>query len=212
MNTSELLTVFRQEVADVALPYLWADALVYTYIDDAQKQFCRWTYGIADSRSFKLSVKPATDWYRADPRILKIRSAMDSVSGTDVPLVPSEKMAERGMRFDGRVGTPSAIVPDLDDNMLRVWPIPVVASTILLRTFRLPTTVAAGEDLEIRDEHQLNLLLWVKHRAYGMQDSETTDKRKAAEYEEAFRAYCAAAKVEQDRLLRPVGRVSYGGI
>lgn len=212
MNTTELLGVFRQEVADVELPYLWSDALVYTYIDDAQKQFCRWTYGIADSRSFKLSIKPATDWYKTDPRILKLRSAQDAVTGLDIPIVPSEKMADRGMRFDGRVGTPRAIVPDLDDNLLRIWPLPNALGTLTLRTFRLPTTVAAGDDFEVRDEHQLNLLLWVKHRAYSVQDSETTDKRKAAEYREAFMAYCAAAKLEQDRLLRPTGTVTYGGI
>lgn len=212
MNTTELLGIFRQEVADTVPTYLWADALVYTYIDDAQKQFCRWGYGIADSRSFKLSIKPATDWYKADPHILKIRSAMDSVTGGDVPLVASENMAKRGMRFDGRAGSPQALIPDLDDNMLRIWPLPNAASLLLLRTFRLPTTVAAGDDFEIRDEHHLNLLLWVKHRAYGVQDSETTDKRKSAEYREAFQAYCAAAKVEQDRLLRPTGCVSYGGL
>lgn len=212
MNTTELLGIFRQEVADVETPYLWADALVYTYIDDAQKQFCRWTYGIADSRSFKLNIKPATDWYRTDPRILKLRSVHDAVTGRDVPIVPSEKMAARGMRFDNRVGVPQALVPDLDDNMLRIWPIPNALGTLSLRTFRLPTTVAAGDDFEIRDEHQLNLLLWVKHRAYGVQDSETTDKRKAAEYRDAFQAYCATAKLEQDRLLRPAGCVAYGGV
>ena len=35
MNTTELLAIFREEVADIELPYLWSDALIYAYIDDA---------------------------------------------------------------------------------------------------------------------------------------------------------------------------------
>lgn len=212
MTTTELLAVFRQEVADVEPEYLWADDLVYTYIDDAQKQFCRWTFGIADSRSFKVTTVVNTDWYKLDPKILKVRDAQDRVTGLDVAVVAPEKLKDLGIRFDGRVGSAKALVVGLDDNMVRVWPMPNVVQTIELRTFRLPVTVGAGDDFEVGEQHHLNLLKWVKHRAYGMQDSETTDKRKAAEYEEAFRAYCAAAKVEQDRLIRPVGTVNYGGI
>ena len=60
MNTTELLAVFRQEVFDLETPYLWSDALVYTYIDEAQKQFCRDTYGIEDSSSFTLAIAIGT--------------------------------------------------------------------------------------------------------------------------------------------------------
>ncbi len=78
--------------------------------------------------------------------------------------------------------------------------------------FRLPDTVIAGDDFEIDEQHHRGLLLWVKHRAYDVQDSEMYDKRKSMDYEARFRAYCAVAKAEQDRLNRPVSVVAYGGL
>lgn len=213
MNTTELLTTFRAEVFDAVAPYLWSDALVYTYIDDAQKQFCRDTYGIADARSFKLSVKAnGTVWYALDPLILKLRSAVDSTTGREVPMVAVEKMEANNLRFDGTVGPLKALITGLEENMLRVLPIPNVASTIELRTFRLPATVAKGDDFEIGDQHVLNLLAWVKYRAYSVQDADAKDEKKAAAFKADFAAYCAKSKVEQSRSRRPVSAVTYGGI
>lgn len=212
MNTTELLGLFREEVADAELPYLWSDASVYRYIDDAQKQFCRWTYGIADARSFKLFIKPGTEWYPVDPRVLKVRSAANAVTGREVPLVALEKLDEHGIRFDKAPGHVAALISGMQENTLRAWPVPNVAAVVELRTFRLPETVEAGSEFEIGEQHHLNLLLWVKHRAYGIQDSEGSDKNKAADYEARFARYCAAAKLEQGRLYRPVSTVRYGGL
>lgn len=211
MTTTELLAVFRQEVFDQEAPYLWSDALVYTYIDDAQKQFCRDTYGIADARSFKLSVLSGTEWYKTDARILKIRSIVRADSGRDVPLLPVEKM-DGDMRFDGASGPVKALVSGLEKNLLRAWPKPNAAATLELRTFRLPTTVETGDDFEIDDQHVLPLLFWVKHKAYDVQDSETYDQHASDKFRARHDAYCAAAKNEQSRAMHPVGSVSYGGL
>ena len=47
MNSTELLGTFREEMNDLQTPYLWSDALLYRYINDAQEMFCRRTEGIA---------------------------------------------------------------------------------------------------------------------------------------------------------------------
>ena len=213
MNTAELLAVFRAEVRDTAQPYLWSDELVYGYIDDAQKQFCRDTYGLADSRSFKIQVKDdGTEWYSLDPRILKIRNAFDTSTGVEVPLVAAEKMQLRGVRFNGAVGQTKVIVVGLGDNAVRVWPKPNVAMSIELHTFRLPSDAGAGDDLEIDPQHHRHLLYWVKHLAYDMQDSQTYDKQASDKYRAKWDAYCAKSKADQGRASRPVGTVAYGGI
>lgn len=213
MNTTELLAVFRQEVFDLATPYLWADSLIYTYIDDAQKQFCRWTYGIEDARSFKITIKSdGTEWYALDPAILKVRSATTQDTGDDMPLVASEKMREKGMKFDGKVGPTRALITGLEKGYVRTHPVPNTASVVELSTFRLPADVVAGDDFEIDPQHILPLLYWVKSKAYGVQDTETYNPKLAAEFEQKFRDYCAQAKVEQSRMRRPVSTVSYGGL
>lgn len=212
MNTTELKDVVRQEVYDTVAPYLWSDALIYTYIDDAQKQFCRETDGIEDSRSFKVTVKAdGTVWYAIDPRILKIRDAADTLTGRPVPLIAVEKMADHGMYFDGAVGPVRAFITGMEKGYVRAFPIPNVASVVELRTYRLPSDVVAGDDFEIDAHHTLNLSMWVKHRLYSVQDAETRDDKKAAEFYEAFHNYCQRSKSEQGRLRRPVSTVTYGG-
>ena len=214
MTPAELLGIFRIEVQDVELPYLWSDALAYGYMDDAQKQFCRLTYGIEDARSFKLSVTATKIWYDLDPLILQVRRAENNATGREVPLVPYEKLHVYGYRFDGSTGEPRALVTGLERRSLRLYPVPTEALTINLFTFRLPeeiTTAGAGE-FEIDDQHHRNLLAWVKYRAYDVQDAEVYDKTKAQMFKAQFEQYCFEAKKEQSRLNRPLGAVVYGGI
>jgi hypothetical protein len=213
MNTTELLAVVREELFDLELPYLWSDPILYTYIDDAQKQFCRETYGIEDARSFKLTIKSdGTVWYAIDPLILKIRDAIDPATGYDVPLIAIEKMRENGYRFDGTVGPLKVLITGMEKGYVRALPIPNVASSVELRTFRLSNDVVAGDDFEIDPQHVLNLGYWIKYRAYSKQDAETRDDKKAASNKGLFEEYCAKAKVEQSRQRRPVSTVTYGGI
>ena len=213
MTTTELLSLFRSEVFDLETPYLWSDALIYSYIDEAQKQFCRDTYGIADARSFKLTIKTdGTVWYTLDPRILKIRDAVDQATGLPIPIVPVEKMLEHSLKFDGTHGQLRALVSGMEENVLRTVPVPNVAAVIELRTFRLPDDVAAGDDLEVASQHHTRLLYWVKHRAYDVQDTETYDKAASDKYKARHDTYCAGVKVEQSRARHSAGTVVYGGI
>lgn len=213
MNTTELKDIIREEVYDTVAPYLWSDPLIYTYIDDAQKQFCRETDGIEDSRSFKLSIKAdGTVWYPLSPFILKLRSAIDPATGNDIPLIAVEKMADNGLRFDGTVGPLRALITGMEKGQVRALPIPNVASTVELRTYRLPNDIGADEEFEIDPQHILNLGMWVKHRMYSVQDGEARDDKKAASNKADFLTYCKDAKAEQGRLRRPVSTVTYGGI
>lgn len=211
MDTTELLGLFRQEVSDIEEPLLWADSLVYGYIDDAQKQFCRDTYGIADARSFTLAITPGTEWYTTDRKILKIRSAVDSATGRETRIVPMEKAESESMRFDGRQGLLKALISGMEANTLRAWPVPIEATTVVLRTFRLPVTVGAGDDLEIDELHHQHLLNWVKHRAYGVQDTEVFDKQASERFRLAHKAYCDKVILEQSRAAHSAGNVVYGG-
>lgn len=211
MTNTELLAIFRTEVSDLEAPYLWSDVLVYGYIDEAQKQFCRDTYGIEDARTHKVTVVAATEWYTLSPKVLKIRGAVDAATGAGVSLVAVENMADNGMRFDGRTGPLSALITGLEKGKVRAWPVPNAASTVQLHVFRLPEDMATGDEFGIDDQHVRNLLYWVKYRAYSVQDSETYDKQSAARNKADHEAYCARAKDEQSRRMHTAGCVAYGG-
>lgn len=212
MDATELRNLFRAEISDEVKPYLISDEQVYRYLDDAQKQFCRWTEGIEDGRSFTLAITPGVEWYDTDKSVLKLRRVTDTATGAAVTLANPEKLEHLGIRFDGGVGRVKALVVGISRHTVRAWPMPNAAASLALEVFRLPKTLEMGDELEIDEQHHINLLLWAKFRAYGNEDSEVFNSRRADEYEQRFRAYCAESRTEQERARRVTGSVVYGGI
>ena len=218
MNSSDALEVFREEMNDEATPYLWSDSLVFRYLDQAQKNFCRWTEGIEDSTTTAITqatVTAGVDWVELDKRVLKVREVVNVSTGRPYKVHNMEDAARLGVVFNGRVGQIEAFVTGLSKHMLRAWPLPTEDTDIELRVFRLPLvdiTDAGDEEFEIDEQHHMALLLWAKAMAYGKEDAETFNKSKRDDYEVRFRSYCAEAKKEQGRMRRDVGVVAYGGL
>jgi hypothetical protein len=218
MDAAELLNLYRQEMRDTETPYLIGDEEVYSYLDDAQKMFCRLTEGIEDSRTpdiCRISVVAGQEWYPTSKLIRKIRGIYRTDTGREVPLVNSEMAYKQDIRFDGRVGPVRCLVTGLDKNALRAWPVPSEDATLEMRVFRLPLRRicdCGNQALEIDEQHHRHLLLWVKHLAYDNHDTEMFSKRKSDEYKAKFDAYCFQAMKEQERSRRSVGVTIYGGI
>lgn len=217
MNSTELLEAFRSDVVDLEAPTLWSDAEIYRYMDDAQKMFCRFTEGIEDARTpavTQLVVAPNEEWLDHSPLILKIRVARRTDTGAKLPIVPFEKAADHGIRFDGRAGPVQALVIGEEQNAFHLYPTPNEPVTIALSVFRLPLkaiTDAGDQKLELDEQHHESLLMWMKHKAYLKQDADAFDPRRAEDSRSDFMAYCAQAKREQGRARHPAGAVVYGG-
>lgn len=215
MDSTELLGTFRTEVQDLSTPPLWKDAEIYRFIDGAQKMFCRLTEGLEDARTpsvTKLVLTPGQEWAELSPLILKIRSARRD--GRPLSLVPFEDALDNGYHRHGVSGAPRALVLGESRGAVRVHPVPIEATTIDLAVFRLPLktiTDMGCQRLEVEDHHADGLLLWMKHLAYGKQDSETFDPNRAETAKAEFAAYCAKAKQEQGRARHPAGATMYGG-
>lgn len=216
MTSDELLDLFRDEAADQEAPYLWSDSLIYSYVDDAQKMFCRLTDGISDATSplTRLDVAVGDSYLATSPLILRLRNASRADTGRAVEVVNIEDLPARGWRYDGRTGPVDALVIGEEAGKARTYPLPSEALTINLSVFRLPrSSIAnAGQPLEIDEQHHRHLLMWAKSLAYGKQDAETFDRNKKQGYEAEFRGYCAAVKVEQQRARFKTRAVAYGGI
>lgn len=218
MNSTELIDLYRVEMRDTEQPYLIEDAALYSYLDDAQKWFCRLTEGIEDSRTpgvTRLSIVPDTEWYATSSLILKIRNAARTDTGAPVEVLSTERAAKLGIRFDGRTGPLRYLVAGFEKNYLRAWPMPSETVTLELSTFRLPLdtiTDAGDQELEIDEQHHRHLLLWVKSLAYDNHDVEMFDRRKSDDYAAKFKDYCFRAMKEQERARRSNNTVIYGGI
>ena len=241
MNSSELLNAFRDELYDQKPkdPLLWSDAEVFGYMDDAQKMFCRLTEGIGDGSSAltKLSIAPivttippvspatdptvvitaVSDWVAISPLILKFRDAYRSTDARPVQIINYEDLPTHGIRFNGRMADkPEALVIGIEPGRARIYPAPTVASLdfIQLIVDRLPLKTINDEDLklEIAEQHHINLLMWMKHRAYAKQDADTYDAKKSNDFRAEFEEYCRMSKHEKDRAKSKVRIVQYGGI
>jgi hypothetical protein len=217
MNAGDLLVLFRSEMADLEQPPLWSDLEVYSYIDDAQKMFCRKTDGISDATTpavVQFPVVPADSYKPTHKSILRIRSATRADTGVDVEVLNYDDLPARGYRYDGVKGTIKAIVIGEEEGKARTYPVSNETVQINLLVFRLPIKPIADETsaLEVAEEHHRHLLYWAKSLAYLKQDSEAFNKSKASEFEAKFITYCAMAKIEQQRKRHKTRFVAYGGI
>ncbi|MDQ8046832.1 MAG: hypothetical protein REI11_19670 [Patulibacter sp.] len=216
MTAGELLGLFRLEIDDLEAPFLWTDAEVLSYIDDAQKEFCRKTDGLSDATTpavTQLPIAVGDSFLPLHPSILKIRGVTRADTGRTVEVLNNEDLAAKRLRFDGHPGRLQYLVIGEERNKARVYPLPNEAVQLQLLVFRLPLVriTAVGQELEVSDEHQVGLMHWLKKRAYLKQDADAFDKLKAADFEQRFYAFCAEVKEEERRKAHKPRTVAYGG-
>lgn len=216
MTSGELLDLFRVEMNDAEAPYLWTNAFVTDAINEAQVEFARKTDGIPDATTpevTEIEIVAGTDTYQLHEKVLKIRAARRADNGRPIEVVNVEDMASRNMYFDGLPGELKALVIGMDEYGVQAWPMPASSLVAKLTVFRMPLADIVGDqEFEIAARHHRYLLHWVKHLAYSVQDAETFDKTKAADFEDKFNAYCFSVKLEQERLRHKPRAVVYGGI
>lgn len=216
MTSDELLAVFRNETTDTVMPYLWSDPEFYGYLDDAQKQFCKKTDGIPDATSAFLTLAVTADsaaYLALDPSILKIRSVTRTDTGRSVGLVNYEDLAASGRYYNGQTGPLDALVTGEERHKCRPYPVTNETLSLKLLVFRLPLVKIEEPDQtpEIDEDYHLGLLHWCKHRAYGKPDTDTYNPKAAASFENQFLAFCAAARITEDRKVHKPRTVAYGG-
>jgi len=225
MTPKELLDLFRKEVDDTAEPYLWSDEEFYYYVNEAQELHVRLIGGIADRRSplTKVSYKSGNQFKEYDERILRIKGAFDESNNIlTIRNLDNFESAyledDYGQRLnigleDGRTGAIKYLITDVEAEEFQFYPIPDHDGWIRLYVYRLPLEkVTTSSEFEISSFHHMNLLNWVKHKAYLKQDVETFDLSKAADFRAAFSNWVAEAKKEKASREDRKRTVSYGGI
>lgn len=226
MKTSELLTLFRKETDDVVEPYLWSDDEFYVYLNDAQDVHVRLTGGIADRRSSltKLSYKVGDQFKPYDDRILRIKGAWDennnkvtiqNYDSLEGPYLEDDygQRSNAGLD-DGRTGNVKYLITDVETGDIQLYPIPDHVGFVRMYIYRRPIEeiTSSSTELEIPSFHHLNLLNWVKYKAYMKQDVETFDGARAKEFRGEF--VDGLKQAEKDRKAREDRKrvVQYGGI
>lgn len=229
MVSDDLYALFRSDIVDVELPYLWSDTEVWGYMNDAYRMFVRLTGGIPDTTSAltRLTLTPGAATNKVSPLILRFRSAYLLSDGTELKIINEAELPRQSSMDYGQLhlqrrnmlqGPVEYMVTGMDRNAVggtvRWLRIPDKADTVQLSVQRMPLeSVEPGFEFpEIGEEHHEHLMLWMKARAYGKQDAETFDRGRRDEYAQQFKDYCASAKAEWNRYKSHNMSVAYGGI
>lgn len=199
MTPAALLSRFRLEVRDEVAPYLWSDAEIYAYMDQAQKDFCRYTGGLADTYTVSLVASTAT--YSVSPRITKIEYVSRTSDDVEVAIINIGDVASGDYALNTDEGTVEAILTDVGADEIRCIPVPSASDTLSMIIKRMPLTDidAGGDTLEIAEHHQTHLIPGMAYYAYRKQDAETFDRERSDQYHGTFLTYCDQAKRERER-------------
>jgi hypothetical protein len=226
MKPSDSLELFRLEVDDTIEPYLWSDSEFYTYLTDAHDLHVRLIGGIADRTDplTRLAYKENDQFLKYDDRILRIKGAWDEtnrrITLKNLDNFESEyldddygRLAYRGLD-DGKTGDIRFLVTDVEDLKVQLYPLPDHDGWIRLFVYRRPLEKINefSTEFEIPSQHHLNLLNWVKYKAFMKQDVETFDGTKALEFRAAFTEGITDAKRDKASREDRKRTVVYGGI
>lgn len=193
MTLVELIASFRSEAADQVLPYMWSDAEIVGYLNDAENEACIRAGLLTDETTPGLAVIPVLAgqaWYPLDPRVLDIARAR-FVSGQGWDLYRTSP-AELDMEWPGwgtHASGPRRYY--VDGGRLRLVATPSMPGILTLRVSRLPlsplalTEPSATPEIPLPD--QARLLDWALYRAYSKQDADTFDARSLG-YSASFEA------------------------
>lgn len=185
MDLRDLMTLFRQEADDLAEPYLWSDDELIDYANDAEQEACRRARLLVDSSTAavtQIAVVAGTALYELDERVLFVRRARFA---GHLPLLRKnmQDMEDHDPYWqDAAADQPSAFVPDYDTGKLLLWPTPTENDTLYLTVVRAPLADMndPSDTPEIASRWHRSLRFWMLYRAYGKQDAEANDPKKAA--------------------------------
>lgn len=223
MTPSALYARFRSDVVDAVAPFFWTVDEVWGYMTDAQEKFCRLTDGLRDATSEAAQAQITTGEAFVDlhPAVLSIRGVTLDSTGERIHLYSYEEVAGTNdlplaqftqLELD-TAGVITGAIVGMEEGKLRLTSVPEEDDLLNLVVERLPLIAPSGVGpLEIRAEHHLALLLWMKHLAYAKDDAEVNDKVKSADYEARFERYCRGAKHEKQRRDHKPRLIAYGGI
>lgn len=225
MTSDELYTLFRDDVVDNIQPYLWSDAEIYAYMNDAYFMFVRMTGGISDYTSAATQVTAAQGvrTATADPSILFFRTASLLPDYEQIRIINAQNLETLTEEDYGVLrnlssttqGKPRYMVIGREPGLIEWYNIPDANYTVQLMIERLPTEVIEGANQEfagVDAHHHFHFLKWMRHLAYRKQDTDAFDMARSDYERNEFVQYCTMAESEKQRYRSKVRVVTYGGI
>lgn len=176
MNRLELRLAVREDLQDEKTPYLWSDASINRWINEAQSEACRRSRLLVDSTSpmCTLVFNAGEALLKLNPSILFVKRAIVASDSRQLGKAMVRDLDSERPGWEDETGSPSAWVPDFQAGQIRLDRIPEEETTVRLTVIRAPKPLADDDaEPEIPERYHENMLHWVRFRAYSKQDADT---------------------------------------
>lgn len=208
--------LYEDDVASYQLR--WTNEELTFFLNAAYDKAVRSSFLIKKSEpDLFIPVIAATAEYQLDPLIIRLKQlTLDSTGRELMPVEYEELSCIRNWR--DKKGTPTSYVIDEVDNTIRLYPEPLVDDTVSIIYYRLPLLKLSWDDnlqpLEIKPEHQVDMVDYAVYMAYNKDDANTLDPTRALTYLNKFeRNFGHSSVYGEIRRKRSRNRgVSYGGL
>ena len=134
MTLSELIAQLRIELDDTEEDYLWSDAELTRYLNEAEIEACRRARLIIDSTNVEVTVidvtagNPVCD---VDARIIRILDAVPTWVNRPLRKTTMQELNLQEPSWRERVDSrPQHYITDYGTNQIRIFPIPSEASVV----------------------------------------------------------------------------------
>lgn len=231
MILGDLLTELRENILHDrsdrvagSQDWLWSDATLIRYINEAQRRFARQGLVLRDGRTpqaTQITLQTGVTHYPLDPSVLAVMSArmpMDNAdlaraghSALDTYRQPDPYYFDPSQLSALPPGKPLAystddyLSPDDNDSLalatLRVYPAPVAAYNnvvLQLRVVRMPLEPLTINNLnavpEIPEEHHIEMLDWAAYLALRIMDVDAGWIARANEFRSSFEDHIKQAR------------------
>lgn len=188
MRLDALISTFRTEADDIALPQLWSDADVIGFLNEAQKEACLRARLLTVSSTITLVVDQAS--YRLPANVIDVLVAR--LPNTNTALCREYELSLKDRWHSGKPSGYSIEGDPSGDGALgrELWLdyLPAVAGTLSLRCNTLPSLMVtpATDYPQIGPEHHRQMIDWALHLAFRKRDSDTQDLARSDRYEARF--------------------------
>lgn len=197
MTLADLIQRFRELARDLEAPYSWSDALLTSFLNEAQEQAAirgRLLIEDANPAVCEIALQPGVHTYPLHPslfELVRVRAVMASDPGRVIHLpLKSREWLDAEIQ-DWRERSDRVRWAVQNDTSIRVVDIPGEAGVLKLEGYRLPLAklVNPNDTPEINAVHHAKLVFWALHRAFSIPDSEQLDSARAKESEAEFTRY-----------------------
>lgn len=200
-SSIELLTILRNDVLrDYAVPYLWSDDLLMTYLNEAQNVMAEDTHCLLDNSSLvaELVTSDGQAEYDLDAAVIHVYSVVHDNEYFPLRDATSNRF---GAPVTTATGKPTAYVLDEALSTITLFPTPDATYTLNMRVARRPLEAMSDTvDPEIPARLHLDLIEYAAYRCLVNNDSDAQNIGKSKVFLDSWTRRVLDAKRKYYRL------------